>query len=164
MKNLSLLSELFFLVHIFFSQDVTARELSFFDVHSHSVPGLNLENVIGRMRGSSVGKIVLFARRGGTDEEILQLHNKYPDRVVPTIGFQNPGWLTQESNFLDRVETKLKSGQFRWMGELLLTHYGVPQLQAPSFDIAPNTQLFRRVLELSARHRVPITIHHDTMT
>ena len=132
-----------------------------FDVHSHSAKGLNLENIIGQMDASGVGKIVLFARRGGTDEEILQLHTKYPERVVPAVGFQNQGWLRQNAGFFDQVEGKLKSGRFRWMGELLLRHYGVPELQAPDFDISPDTELFPRVLILSARYGVPVTIHHE---
>lgn len=132
-----------------------------FDAHSHTVAGWNLEEVISWMDSSGVRKIVLFARRQGTDEEILRLHTRYPERVIPTIGFQNPGWLTQKPSFLDEVEAKLKSGRFRWMGELLLRHYGVPELGAPDFDISPDTSLFRRVLDLSARYQVPLTIHHE---
>lgn len=138
-----------------------AEELWIFDTHSHSAKGLNLENVIGQMEAAGVRKIVLLARRGGTDEEVLQLHVKYPERVVPTVGFQNPRWLKQDPSFLDEVEAKLKSGRFRWMGELLLKHYGVSELQAPDYDISPNTDLFRGVLGLSARYSVPLTLHHE---
>lgn len=137
------------------------EELQIFDTHSHSARGLNLEGVIARMDASGVRKIVLFARRQGTDEEVLDLHTRHPDRVVPTVGFQNPGWLRQVPRFLDEVEAKLKSGRFRWMGELLLRHYGVPELRAPDYDISPDTDLFRRVLDLSARYGVPLTIHHE---
>jgi Tat protein secretion system quality control protein TatD with DNase activity len=138
-----------------------SQELWLFDTHSHHAKGLNLEDVIARMDAAGVGKIVLFARRQGTDEEVLALHVKYPDRVVPAVGFQNPGWLRQDPRFLGEVEAKLKSGRFQWMGELLLKHYGVPELQAPEFDISPDTDLFRRALDLSARYRVPVTIHHE---
>lgn len=139
-----------------------AEELWIFDVHSHSARGLNLEDVVARMDASGVRKIVLFARgRGTTDDEILRLYAKYPERVVPAVGFQNPGWLRQDPRFLDEVEAKLRSGRFRWMGELLLRHYGVPELQAPAFDVPPDTDLFRRVLDLSARYGVPVTIHHE---
>lgn len=138
-----------------------AEELRIFDAHSHSARGLNLEHVLTRMDASGVRKIVLFPRRQGTDEEILGLHTRHPDRVVPAIGFQNPGWLTQRPGFVDEVEAKLKSGRFRWMGELLLKHYGVPELRAPAFDISPETDLFRKVLDLSARYGIPLTIHHE---
>lgn len=138
-----------------------AEELALFDAHSHHAIGLNLEEVITRIDAAGVRKIVLFARRQGTDEEVLALHARYPDRVIPTIGFQNPGWLRQVPRFLDEVESKLKSGRFRWMGELLLRHYGVPELRAPEYEISPDSDLFRRVLDLSARYGVPITIHHE---
>lgn len=137
------------------------EDLAIIDVHSHTAAGMNVEGVIARMDGAGVRKIVLFARRQATDEETLALHVKYPERVVPAIGFQNPGWLRQVPRFLDEVEAKLESGRFRWMGELLLRHYGVPELRAPAFDISPDSGLFRRVLDLSARHRVPVTIHHE---
>lgn len=138
-----------------------AEDLRIFDAHSHSARGLNPEEVIARMDASGVRKIVLFARRQATDEEILALHARYPDRVVPSIGFQNPGWLRQIPGFLDEVEAKLKSGRFRWMGELLLRHYGVPELRAPDYDISPDSDLFRRALDLSARYGVPLTVHHE---
>lgn len=141
--------------------NVSAEELWIFDAHSHSVRGQNLEDVIARMDAAGVRKIVLFPRRQGTDDEVLRLHTKHPERVVPAVGFQNPGWLRQTPGFLDEVEAKLKSGRFRWMGELLLRHYGVPQLQAPPLDISPETALFQRVLDLSARYRVPVTVHHE---
>ncbi|MBI4240330.1 MAG: amidohydrolase family protein [Candidatus Rokubacteria bacterium] len=138
-----------------------AAELQLFDAHSHSARGLNLEEVIARMDTPGVKKIVLFARRQGTDEEILELHARHPERVVPAIGFQNPGWLKQLPAFLDEVEAKLKSGRFRWMGELLLRHYGVPELKAADYDISPERGLLKRVLDLSAQYGVPLTIHHE---
>lgn len=150
-----------FLIGIYLPTVAVAEELRIFDAHSHSARGLNLAQVIHRIQASGVTKIVLFARRQGTDEEILDLYSKHPDRVVPTVGFQNPGWLKQSPGFLDEVEAKLKSGRFRWMGELLLRHYGVPELQAPDYDLSPETRLFKRVLDLSARYGVPITIHHE---
>lgn len=148
----------FFLV---FAGSPRAQEIWLFDAHSHIARGQNLEEVIARMDASGVRKIVLFARREGTDEEVLRLHTQYPERVIPTVGFQNPGWLRQTPRFLDEVEGKLKSGRFRWMGELLLRHYGVPELRAPAFDISPDSDLFRRVLALSARYGAPLTIHHE---
>jgi len=138
-----------------------AAELWLFDAHSHHARGLNLEEVIARTDAAGVRRIVLFARRQGTDEEVLRLHTKYPDRIVPTVGFQNLGWLRQDPRFLDEVEQKLRSGRFRWMGELLLRHYGVPELRAPEYDISPDSALFRRVLDLSAQYGVPVTIHHE---
>lgn len=157
----SLILFLPFVTRVYGGESPGAEEPGIFDVHSHSAKGLNLEHVIGRTAASSVRKIVLFARRGGVDEEVLQLYAKYPEHVVPTVGFQNLRWLKQEPRFPDEVEAKLKSGRFRWMGELLLRHYGVPELQAPDYDISPNTELFRRVLALSARYSVPVTIHHE---
>lgn len=138
-----------------------AEELWIFDVHSHTARGLDLERVITRMDAAGVRKIVLFARAQGTDEEILGLHAKYPERVVPAIGFQNPGWIKQHPQFADEVEAKLASGRFRWMGELLLRHYAVPELRAADYDFSPDSELFRKVLALSARYGVPLTVHHE---
>lgn len=67
------------------------KELSIIDVHSHTSRGLNLEDVTFYMKSSGVRKIVLFARRGGTDEEILRFHAKYSERVIPTVGSLWPG-------------------------------------------------------------------------
>ena len=82
--------------------------------------------------------------------------------MIPGIGFQQAGWLAQEPEFIDDVERNLDTGRFQWMGELLLRHYGVPELDAGSYDFSPDTDLFRRVLDLSARYRVPLTVHHES--
>lgn len=137
-----------------------ADELPIVDVHSHTARGLNPEDVVVRMDSAGVRKIVLFARRQGSDDDLLRLHANHPDRVVPAVGFQTPGWLRQIPRFLE-VEAKLKSGRFRWMGELLLRHYGVPELAAAEYDVSPDNALFRRVLDLSARYGAPVTIHHE---
>ena len=82
--------------------------------------------------------------------------------MIPGIGFQQKGWLAQDSEFIDDVERNLDTGRFQWMGELLLRHYGVPELDADSYDFSPDTDLFRRVLDLSARYGVPLTVHHES--
>ncbi len=138
-----------------------AEDLPIIDAHSHTERGMNVEAILPRLDAGGVRKIVLFARRGGSDEGILSLHTKYPERVVPTVGFQNPGWVRQEAGFLDEVEAKLRTGRFWWLGELLLKHYAVPELQAPTIVISPDTDLFRRALDLAARYRVPLTVHHE---
>jgi len=71
------------------------------------------------MNAVPVTKAVRFARKGATDDEVLQGSNGYPERIMPAMGLQNQGWLGQRPGFLHQVEQKLHLGRDRCTGELL---------------------------------------------
>ena len=139
-----------------------ASEILVVDAHSHVAPGVSAELLSWALDDVGVDAIVLFARRGSSNQDVLDIAEELPGRVIAGIGFQQAGWLAQEAEFIDDVERNLDTGQFQWMGELLLRHYGVPELDADSYDFSPDTDLFRRVLDLSARYSVPLTVHHES--
>ena len=139
-----------------------ASEIPVIDAHSHVASGVSAELLSWALDDVGVDAIVLFARRGSSNQDVLDIAEELPGRVIPGIGFQQAGWLAQEPEFIDDVERNLDTGRFQWMGELLLRHYGVPELDADAYDFSPDTDLFRRVLDLSARYRVPLTVHHES--
>ncbi len=71
-------------------------------------------------RRNTIDKVVIFVKSRGdwTDEDVLDFGRRYPDRVIPGIGFQNKGWRRLETRFLNKVEQKARSGRFRWLGEI----------------------------------------------
>ena len=87
--------------------------------HTHQAPGLSPERLIETMNAVPVTKAVRFARKGASDDEVLQCSNGYPDRLMLAMGLQNQGWLGQRPGFLHEVEQKLRLGRYRWTGELL---------------------------------------------
>ena len=87
--------------------------------HTHEAPGLSPARRIETMNAVPVTKAVRFARKGATDDEVLQGSNGYPDRIMPAMGLQNQGWRGQRPGFLHQVAQKLHLGRDRCTGELL---------------------------------------------
>ena len=124
------------------------------DVHTHLPPDVSLEKII-----ENVDKAVIMARQGMTARETLDFHAKYPDRVIPFVPFQVRGWILDEPNFLWEVERYLKTGKFKGMGEVVLWHYGVPEIGAREFDIPADSDRMKHVVKLAAKYKVPVLIH-----
>lgn len=127
------------------------------DAHNHLEGSVDTEEVIRALDRSGVDKIVIMVKAPGgwTDDHALKFRARYPDRVVPAIGFQNRGWGKQQPRFIQQVREKATSGQFKWLGEARLRSHETKQI------IHPQSGMFREVLELSARNGLPVTIHNN---
>jgi hypothetical protein len=101
----------------------------------------------------------LFPRHGSNDSDTLSVYNKYPERILPYIGFQNKDWLTQKSIFIPYIENQLKSGKFAGLGEVLLRHYAVPTRDAEDYNIPANGEIALQVFAIAANHDIPVTVH-----
>jgi predicted TIM-barrel fold metal-dependent hydrolase len=149
-------------------------ELPIIDVHGHLQAGMSAENLIRLMDETGVQAMVLMATwgsQGGTDEQSLAYARRYPGRFIPFVGFQNrrplhhpPGtWLDPTSTtleFLDYVEKRLSSGEFRGLGEIMLRYHGHAS-DAPEVDHPVGSRLMFRIAELAGKYRVPILIHAE---
>lgn len=127
------------------------------DAHNHLEGSVDTEEVIRALDRSRVDKVVIMVKQPGgwTDTHALEFHARYPDRVVPGIGFQNRGWGRQERGFITQVQEKVASGKFQWMGEVRLRAHESRQF------VSPQSPMFREVLALSARSSLPVTIHNN---
>jgi predicted TIM-barrel fold metal-dependent hydrolase len=102
-----------------------------------------------------------MARAGMSAQDIFDFYRKYPDRVIPFIPFQVKGWITQDPSFVVDAERSLKRGTFRGMGEVILRHYAVPEQGASEFDIKADGGMMLKIMELGAKYKLPILIHHE---
>jgi len=127
------------------------------DAHNHLEGSVDTEEVIQALDRSGVDRIVIMVKEPGgwTDDHALKFRARYPDRVVPGIGFQNRGWGRQQPRFIQQVREKVTSSQFKWLGEARLRAHETKQI------IHPQSGMFREVLELSARSGLPFTIHNN---
>lgn len=103
-------------------------------------------------------KVVIWVKqRGGwIDEDTLEFYRRYPDRVVPGIGFQNNGWREQRPYFMTEVRKKAASGQFNWLGEVSVRGKIGGRLNA-----SPDSLRLRELLDISVQYDLPVTFHHN---
>lgn len=132
------------------------------DVHTHLPDDLSVSKLISGLNEVMVSKAVLMPRGGAEPEAALEVYNKYPDRIIPFIGFQNKYWINQDPNFVTRVENNLKNGVYKGLGEVVTRHYSVPELQAEEYSIPADSQLMLRFIDLAAKYKVPINIHMES--
>ena len=131
------------------------------DVHSHLAHDVTTDLVISALNQGVVDAMVMFARFPSTDDEVLDLAEALPGRVVVGVAFQQADWILQEPWVLQEIERKLETGRYHWLGEVVLRHYGAPALGAPPVAIRADTDLFRGVLNLATKYGVPVTVHHE---
>ncbi|MGA2785738.1 MAG: amidohydrolase family protein [Candidatus Bathyarchaeia archaeon] len=129
------------------------------DTNSHLMPGLEADKLLSIIDRAGVQRTVLFPRHGSNDSDTLSVYNKYPERILPYIGFQNKDWLTQKSIFIPYIENQLKSGKFAGLGEVLLRHYAVPTRDAEDYNIPANGEIALQVFAIAANHDIPVTVH-----
>lgn len=127
------------------------------DAHAHVVENANPDYIVSEMDRANVDMIIIMRKEDDvSDEDVLAYSRQHPGRIVPVIGLQAIGWRDHRPVFLRKVRTKVESGQYRWMGEASLRGQVNGQLIA-----APDSPMVHELLELSAQHRFPVTIHHN---
>jgi Tat protein secretion system quality control protein TatD with DNase activity len=149
------------------------------DAHAHIGGSFNWTTIIEAMNKTGVSKQIVMARAypgrdesdlPGDDQLALGLAEKYPGRLYPLVGMQRPlltgadKWLkpTPEIEALIRqTETKLASGKFYGIGEVIVRHWAYSPGVHAEQDNPIYSELMRRFSRLAARYDVPIVIHME---
>jgi hypothetical protein len=112
--------------------------------------------------------------QGISDENlVLEFYEKHPDRIIPLLGMQRPVLISPDrwkspdeaaEKLLRFAESKLQTGVFRGLGEIILWHYPYSFPGGPrggTLKIPADTPLMKRLLELAAKYCVPVIIHYE---
>jgi len=133
------------------------------DAHGHVMSRLDFDDVIGKMDRNNVDMIVIMPKGKAhktigdySDSDVVEIARTYPSRVVPAIGFQNDGWRSESSSFLQKTAKKAASGQYKWMGETSLRGGIGEKVHVPAASPA-----LRVILDISAKQGLPVTIHNN---
>jgi hypothetical protein len=127
------------------------------DAHAHVVEHASPGYIVSEMDRANVDMIIIMRKEDKvSDENILAYHQQYPNRIVPVIGLQTIGWRDHRPVFLRKVREKVESRQYEWMGEASLRGQVNGQLVTP-----PDSPMLQELLEISARSKFPVTIHHN---
>jgi predicted TIM-barrel fold metal-dependent hydrolase len=171
------------------------ESLPLFDAHAHLNHDMTAEMLIKWMDQAGVRKMVLMPRYysddgKATDWQAAEYVRRYPERFIAFIAGQRgdlwrlTAWMTEGApdirgdkrqwlmssghRFLEEAESKLRSGQYRGLGEFIIHHYGYNRLvpttnQSVSGDVElpVDTPLMFKIVDLAARYNVPVLIHAE---
>jgi hypothetical protein len=129
------------------------------DAHGHlQGKKADPDAVIEAMDHNNIDRVVIWVKRQGrwTDDDTLEFHGRFPDRVVAGIAFQNKGWQQNKRSFMKQVSKKARSGRFSWLGEVSFRD----KIGGKS-NAKPDDPRLQKLLALAARTGMPITIHHN---
>ena len=122
------------------------------DAHSHLPNPQVLDAYVAAMKRHNVAKVVLLGVGGMQKQDaewIAAAATRYPDRIIQGAPIPDPLGQGQSS----KLETLLASGQYRAAGEVHIRQ------ESRKIDRKADDPAFGRLLEVAARHGVPVVIH-----
>jgi len=133
------------------------------------IPNLAAETIISIMDQAGIQKMVLMYNRppndwpmGREDAVVLEAYEKYPQRIIPFLLAANRlRW--HYPRFESYVESQLKTGKFKGMGEFMVKHYACPPPDtAPAITNPADSPYMLNMMRLGAKYNVPLNIHIET--
>jgi predicted TIM-barrel fold metal-dependent hydrolase len=124
------------------------------DAHSHLPSARAIDAYAAAARRHNVARVVLLGVGGAQKSDaawIAAAVRKYPDLVVPGLPVPNP----LDPAAAEQLEAELARTGARALGEV---HVRQPSRK---IDRDPTDPAFLKVLEVAARHRVPVVIHDE---
>jgi predicted TIM-barrel fold metal-dependent hydrolase len=124
------------------------------DAHSHVPNATAIDAYVAAMKRHNVVKVVLLGVGGVQKDDaawIAAAVRKYPDRVVAGQPVPEP----TSARAATRLDTELDRTRARAAGEVHVRQ------ASRSIDRNPSDPAFVKVLEVAARHKVPVVIHQE---
>jgi predicted TIM-barrel fold metal-dependent hydrolase len=126
------------------------------DAHSHVPNAVAIDVYVEAMKRHNVSKVVLLGVGGLQKDDATWLAaaaRKYPDRVIAAVPLPDP----TSDRAPQQLEAALTRSRARVIGEVHVRQIG----RTLKIDRSPDAPTFLKVLEVAARHTVPIVIHDE---
>ena len=124
------------------------------DAHSHVPSAKAIDAYVDAMKRHDVRRVVLLGVGGVQKDDpawIGAAARKYPDRVLPAIPVSDP----VAPDAATRVEAALARGKAHAIGEIHLRQV------SRKIDRDPNAPAFGKLLDVAAKHGLPVIVHDD---
>jgi predicted TIM-barrel fold metal-dependent hydrolase len=124
------------------------------DAHSHVPNATAIDAYVAAMKRHHVVKVVLLGVGGAQKDDAVWIAaavRKYPDRVVAGQPVPEP----TSPQAAARLDAELAKSRARAAGEVHLRQV------SRTIDRSPADPAFIKVLEVAARHQVPVVIHQE---
>jgi hypothetical protein len=133
------------------------------DVEYHWAAEMDIGKIIDNMDRNGVALTWLGPGEIQGSEESLRLNELYPDKFVPTtVHGDGPLWHGSDTNFLDKLDGEVRSGNYFAMGEFEARHYASgSQTSERDVHMPLDSKAFEIVFQASSDTGVPFLIHHE---
>lgn len=136
------------------------QTVSFIDAHVH----LNDTAIqMKLMKDNKIPQAIVFWGRNSTNESLIKAARDYPNKLIPFVSVSPERekyrrlWEKNNPELLKILEKQLKTGFFKGIGEISVTHF--PGLGFPEADFSPTSNLMKGIMKLAEKYKVPINIH-----
>ena len=136
-------------------------KLLFVDAHSQLPNSQLADQIINFLNKAGIKKVILTNRDLAKNEDILNLSDKYPNRVFPIIKTKGKPWSDDNDKFTKNIEKKEKKRRYYGLGEALLFHAakGKYGLKALEVNVSSSSDQFIYLLEKARNRNWPLIIH-----
>jgi predicted TIM-barrel fold metal-dependent hydrolase len=124
------------------------------DAHSHVPSAAAIDAYVAAMKRHDVRRVVLLGVGGVQKDDpawIAAAARKYPDRVVPGLPVADP----TAPDAAMRLDAALAGGKRHALGEIHVRQV------SRKIDRDPGAPAFIKLLEVAAKHGVPVVIHDE---
>lgn len=142
------------------SSSANNQRIPIVDAHVH----LNdVAMQLGLMKEYGVEWAVVFWGRNSDNESLLKAARDYPDKFIPFVSVSPERsayrqlWKRDDPKLMTMLEDYLKSGKFKGIGEISVTHF--PERGFPEADFSPTSASMKGIMKLAEQYRVPVNIH-----
>ncbi len=124
------------------------------DAHSHVPNATAIDAYVEAMKRHDVRRVLLLGVGGAQKDDpawIAAAARKYPDRLLPGVPVPDP----MAADAGARLEIALGRGKAHAIGEVHLRQV------SRKIDRDPTTPAFDQVLEVAAKHALPVVVHNE---
>jgi len=110
-----------------------------------------------------IERAVVFWGRNSDNESLIKAARSHPDKFIPFVSVSPERsvyrelWQREDPKLLTILEDYLKSGVFKGIGEISVTHF--PERSFPEADFSPISPSMKGIMKLAEKYRVPVTLH-----
>ena len=131
------------------------------DVEHHWGGNIPITELVAKMDRNGVALTWLGQNENHGSKNSLKLHQRYPDRIVPTtVHGDGPLWHGRDQSFLEELAADMRSGKYFAMGEFEARHY-VSNTNNRDVHLPVDSESFHVVFRLSEETGVPFLLHHE---
>ena len=141
------------------SRPGVAEALYFIDAHSQADEKVNdLSLIIRRMDAAGVYRTILSARAGRRPGEIVDLADRFPQRIVPSVRTKSSALNKNPAKWRNFIQAQVHNGRFGAMAEMLLYHARKGN-KAPEVRVYPDDDRVSFALAAAVQRGWPFVVH-----
>jgi predicted TIM-barrel fold metal-dependent hydrolase len=138
----------------------TAEVLPIIDAHSQFDDDTPVRQVIRYAARAGVTQVLLSARGGMTPEDVLELADKYPGCIVPSVRTKGRAYAANDPKFYTLLDEQFKARGFRAMSELIVAHARKGK-GAPEVNLSLDAPQILEAIGRAMAKGWPVVLHYE---